>query len=38
VRRVDADEEQEEADLYNTNLEPYNRTLSDGERITVNSS
>jgi mannuronan 5-epimerase len=38
VRRVGVDEEQEEADLYNTNLEPYNRTLSDGERISVNSS
>jgi poly(beta-D-mannuronate) C5 epimerase len=38
VRGVDADEEQEEADLYNTNLEPYNRTLSEDESITVNSS
>lgn len=38
VRGVDTDEEEEEGDLYNTDIEPYNRTLGDGESITVNSS
>jgi mannuronan 5-epimerase len=38
VRGAGADEGEREADLYNTDIEPYNRTLNDGESITVNSS
>jgi mannuronan 5-epimerase len=38
VRGARADEGEREADLYNTDIEPYNRTLNDGESITVNSS
>jgi parallel beta-helix repeat protein len=34
----DGDEEEGEEDLYNTDNEPYRRTLSDGDSITVNSS
>jgi parallel beta-helix repeat protein len=34
----DDDEEEGEGDLYNTDNEPYRRTLSDGDEITVNSS
>ncbi len=32
------DEEEGEGDLHNTDNEPYGRTLSDGDSITVNSS
>jgi mannuronan 5-epimerase len=38
VRGARADEGEREAGLYNTDIEPYNRTLNDGESITVNSS
>jgi mannuronan 5-epimerase len=38
VRGAGADEGEREADLYNTDIEPYNRTLNDRESITVNSS
>ena len=38
VRGAGADEGEREADLYNTDIEPYNRTLNDGESITVSSS
>jgi parallel beta-helix repeat protein len=31
-------EEESEGELHNTNSEPYRRTLSDGDSITVNSS
>ena len=34
----DEDEEEEEGDLFNTDSEPYRRTLSDGDDITVNTS
>jgi parallel beta-helix repeat protein len=34
----DTDEEDDEGNLYNTDSEPYRRTLSDGDSITVNSS
>jgi parallel beta-helix repeat protein len=33
----EGDEEEDEASSYNTDDEPYRRTLSDGDRITVNS-
>jgi hypothetical protein len=37
-KKEDGDEEVEiEGDLYNTDIEPYSRTLSGGEDITVNS-
>jgi poly(beta-D-mannuronate) C5 epimerase len=32
------EEEEEEADLYNTDIEPYSRTFSGGDDITVSSS
>jgi hypothetical protein len=32
------DEEEGEGNLYNTDDEPFRRTLSDGDSITVNSS
>ena len=32
------EEDEEEGDSYNTDIEPYRRTLSSGEDITVNSS
>jgi mannuronan 5-epimerase len=32
------DEEEGEGDSYNTDIEPFRRTLSDGDEITVNSS
>ena len=40
---VDEDEDGDndgggEGELYNTDIQPYRRTLSDGDRITVNSS
>src|ERR687894_829202 len=38
VRGAGADEGGREADLYNTDIEPYNRTLNDGASITVSSS
>jgi mannuronan 5-epimerase len=34
----DEEEEEGEGDLYNTDNEPFRRTLSDGDSITVNSS
>jgi parallel beta-helix repeat protein len=34
---TDGGEEDDEGNLYNTNIEPYRRTLSDGDSITVNS-
>jgi mannuronan 5-epimerase len=34
---TDGGEEDDEGSLYNTNIEPYRRTLSDGDSITVNS-
>jgi hypothetical protein len=34
---TDGGEEDDEGNLYNTNIEPYSRTLSDGDSITVNS-
>jgi mannuronan 5-epimerase len=34
----DEDEEEEEGDLFNTDSEPYRRTLSNGDDITVNTS
>jgi parallel beta-helix repeat protein len=34
----DGGEEEGEGELYNTDSEPYRRTLSDGDSITVNSS
>ncbi len=34
----DEEEEEREGDLYNTDIEPYRRTLNDGDEITVNSS
>ncbi len=34
----DGGEEEGEGELHNTNSEPYRRTLSDGDSITVNSS
>jgi poly(beta-D-mannuronate) C5 epimerase len=34
----DEEEQQNEVNSYNTDIEPYARTLSDGESITVNSS
>jgi hypothetical protein len=34
----DGGEEKGEGDLYNTDNEPYSRTLGDGDSITVNSS
>jgi parallel beta-helix repeat protein len=34
---VDEDDEGEEGDSYNTDNEPFRRTLSDGDSITVNS-
>jgi poly(beta-D-mannuronate) C5 epimerase len=34
----DEEEEEDEGDLYNTDNEPFRRTLSDGDSITVNSS
>jgi parallel beta-helix repeat protein len=35
---TDGGEEDDEGNLYNTDSEPYRRTLSDGDSITVNSS
>jgi parallel beta-helix repeat protein len=35
---TDGGEEDDEGNLYNTDNEPYRRTLSDGDSITVNSS
>ena len=35
---TDEEEEEGEGDSYNTDIEPYRRTLSDGDDITVNSS
>ena len=40
---VDEDEDGDnngggEGEFYNTDIQPYRRTLSDGDRITVNSS
>ncbi len=32
------EEEQREGELYNTDIEPFRRTLNDGDEITVNSS
>jgi hypothetical protein len=32
------EEEEDEADLYNTDIEPYSRTFSGGDDITVSSS
>ena len=32
------DHEESEGGSYNTDIEPYRRTLSDGDDITVNSS
>jgi len=37
-REEEEEEEEGEGDLYNTDNEPYRRTLSDGGSITVNSS
>jgi hypothetical protein len=34
----DADEAEGEGEMYNTDIEPYRRTLSGGDNITVNSS
>jgi parallel beta-helix repeat protein len=34
----DGNEDEDEGELYNTDIEPYRRTLSDGDDITVNSS
>ena len=34
----EGDEQEDNGDLYNTDSEPYRRTLSDGDSITVNSS
>jgi hypothetical protein len=34
----DEDDEEGEGDSYNTDIEPFRRTLSDGDEITVNSS
>jgi hypothetical protein len=34
----DGDEEEGEGNLYNTDNEPFRRTLSDGDSITVDSS
>jgi hypothetical protein len=34
----DDEEEQREGELYNTDIEPFRRTLNDGDEITVNSS
>jgi poly(beta-D-mannuronate) C5 epimerase len=34
----DNNEEGEEGELYNTDIQPYRKTLSDGDSITVNSS
>jgi hypothetical protein len=39
IEEDDEEEEDEgEGDQYNTDMEPYRRTLSDGNDITVNSS
>jgi hypothetical protein len=40
---VDEDDDEDggdegEGELYNTDIQPYRRTLSDGDEITVNSS
>ncbi len=35
---VDEEEDEGERDSYNTDIEPYSRTLSNGDDITVNSS
>jgi hypothetical protein len=36
---VEEDEEEDQANSYNTDTEPYRKTLSDGDNnITVNSS
>jgi parallel beta-helix repeat protein len=35
---IDNDDEESEGESHNTDNEPYRRTLSDGDRITVNSS
>jgi parallel beta-helix repeat protein len=35
---IDNDDEESEVESHNTDNEPYRRTLSDGDRITVNSS
>jgi mannuronan 5-epimerase len=32
------DEDESEGDLYNTDIEPYRRTLSDGDDITINNA
>jgi mannuronan 5-epimerase len=37
-RDEDEDEEEGEGDSYNTDIEPFRRTLSDGDEVTVNSS
>jgi hypothetical protein len=37
-RDEDEDEEEGEWDSYNTDIEPFRRTLSDGDEVTVNSS
>lgn len=34
----DDEDDEEEGDSYNTDIEPFRRTLSDGDSITVNSS
>jgi hypothetical protein len=33
----DDEDDEEEGDSYNTDIEPFRRTLSDGDEITVNS-
>jgi hypothetical protein len=34
----DDEEDEEEGDSFNTDIQPYRTTLSDGDEITVNSS
>jgi hypothetical protein len=37
VRDGGDEDEEEEGDSYNTDIEPFRRTLNDGDEITVNS-
>jgi hypothetical protein len=34
----EGEDEEDEGDLYNTDIEPYRRTLSGGDDITINNS